>query len=89
MPQVSIRQTTSDSQSHVKAILEVPTLKKGNGKEVRKLHDTLQQHLHALDASESSQLCQFITSLIQLKLDPDRILKMYPKCHTSQAYWNS
>ena len=43
-------------QSHVKVILEVHSLKDGNGKELCKFHDTLQQHLHALDAEECEPL---------------------------------
>ncbi len=37
-------------QAHVRAILEVPALKDGNGKELRRLHDTVNQHLRALKA---------------------------------------
>ena len=33
------------------------------------MHDTLQQHLRALDASESDSLSKFVTSLIKIKLD--------------------
>ena len=57
-------------QSHVKTILEVPLLKDGSGKELRRLHDTLQQHLRVLDAAECEPLSCFVTSIIQLKLDP-------------------
>ena len=42
-------------QSHVKTILEVPLLKEGSGKALRRLHDTLQQHLRALDAADRRQ----------------------------------
>ncbi len=31
-------------QSHVRAILEAPALKDGGGREIRRLHDTVQQH---------------------------------------------
>jgi hypothetical protein len=62
-------------QSHVKVILEVPSLKDSSGKELRKFHDTLQQHLRALDAAECEPLSQFITSIIQLKLDVDTLFE--------------
>lgn len=62
-------------QSHVKIITEISSLKEGNGRELRKLHDTLQQHLRALDSSDSEQFSQFITSLIQLKLDSDTMFE--------------
>ena len=35
-------------QTHVKKILEIPVLKTGNGRELRHLHDVVQQHLRAL-----------------------------------------
>ena len=54
-------------QSHVKMILETPSLKDGSGKELHHLHDVLQQHLRALDAAESEPLSQFVISIIQLK----------------------
>ena len=62
-------------QSHVKAIVETPLIKDGNGRELRRLHDTLQQHLRALDASDCEPLSWFITSTIQLKLDPGTLFE--------------
>ena len=62
-------------QSHVKAILETPSMKDGNGREFRRLHDLFQQHLCALNAAESDELSQFMTSVIQLKLDPDTLFE--------------
>lgn len=62
-------------QSHVKVIIEMPPLKDGNGKELRRLHDLLQQHLRALDADDKEGLNQFVTSIIQLKLDPDTLFE--------------
>ena len=35
-------------RAHVRVIMEAPSLKDGNGKELRRLHDTIQQHLRAL-----------------------------------------
>ena len=37
-------------QTHVRMILEAPTLKDGSGKELRRLYDIAQQHLRALKA---------------------------------------
>lgn len=56
-------------QAHVKAILEAAPLKDGTGKEVRKLHDTLQQHLRSLKAMGYDPPGAFVTSTIELKLD--------------------
>ena len=35
-------------RAHVRMIVDAPSLKDGSGKELRRLHDTLQQHLRAL-----------------------------------------
>ena len=37
-------------QVHVKAIVDVPGLKEGSGRELRRLHDVCSQHLRALKA---------------------------------------
>ena len=62
-------------QSHVKTILDIPVIKEGNGRELRRLHDTLQQHLRALDAADCEPLSRFITSMIQLKLDQNTLFE--------------
>ncbi len=56
-------------QTHVRRIYDVPSLKEGNGKELRRLHDTVQQHLRALKAMGEEPSGSFITSLLELKLD--------------------
>ena len=56
-------------QAHVRAILEAPSLKEGNGRELRRLHDTVQQHLRALKAMGCEAPGPFITSVLELKLD--------------------
>ena len=56
-------------QTHVKCIIEAPSLREGNGKELRKLHDTVQQHIRALKSMGHEPSASFITSLIELKLD--------------------
>ena len=50
-------------------IAEAPALKDGTGKELRRLHDTAQQHLRALKAMGYDPPGPFITSLLELKLD--------------------
>ena len=62
-------------QSHVKMILDTPSLRGDNGKELHQLHDTLQQHLRALDVAECEPLSRFVTSIIQLKLDSDTMFE--------------
>ena len=56
-------------QAHVRSIVEAPSLKDGNGRELRRLHDTVQQHLRALKAMDCEPSGQFVTSLLELKLD--------------------
>ena len=56
-------------QSHVRMILETPSLKEGTGREIRRLHDTVQQHLRALKAMDCEPSGPFITSILELKLD--------------------
>ena len=56
-------------QTHVRMILQAANLKEGTGKELRRLHDTVQQHLRALSAMGYKPPGQFVTSIIELKLD--------------------
>ena len=56
-------------QTHVRMILEAPPLKDSSGKELRRLHDAVQQHLRALKAMNYEPSGLFITSVLELKLD--------------------
>ena len=56
-------------QTHVKMILDATPLKDGTGKELRRLHDTVQQHLRALKSMDYEPSGPFITSIIEIKLD--------------------
>ena len=56
-------------RSHVRMIIEAPGLKDGTGREIRRLHDTVQQHLRALKAMAYEPSGPFITSILELKLD--------------------
>ena len=51
-------------QTHVRMILEASALKDGSGKELRRLHDLVQQHLRALKAMEYEPSGPFITSVL-------------------------
>ena len=57
-------------QTHVKRIVEIPAIKEGSGRELRRLYDVAQQHLRALKAMKCDPSGHFITSLLELKLDP-------------------
>ena len=56
-------------QIHVRMILEAPSLRDGSGKELRRLHDSVQQHLRALKAMGYEPSAPFITSALELKMD--------------------
>lgn len=56
-------------------IIEAPPLKDGNGKELKHLHDTVQQHLFALKAMEAEPNWAFIMSIIELNLDIDTMFE--------------
>ena len=59
----------SGEQYHVRKIIDAPSLRDGNGKELRKFHDTMQQHIRALKAMGHEPPGSFLTSLLELKLD--------------------
>ncbi len=56
-------------QAHVRKVCETPSLRDGSGKEIRRLHDSVQQHLRALKAMGEEPSGSFITSMLELKLD--------------------
>ena len=56
-------------QAHVRAIVEAPTLHDGSGRELQRLHDVANQHLRALKTLGSDPSGEFVTSLLELKLD--------------------
>ena len=62
-------------QAHVRKIYELANLKEGSGKELRQLHDTVQQHLRALKAMGHEPSGSFITSLLELKLDTNTMFE--------------
>ena len=64
-------------KAHVRMILDTPSLKEGSGKELRRLHDTVQQHLRALKAMEHEAPGPFITSTLELKLDQNTLFEWH------------
>ena len=55
-------------QAHVRAIVDAPSLKDGNGRKLRRLHDTANQHMLAIKAMDCSPWT-FVTSVLETKLD--------------------
>ncbi len=70
-------------KAHVRMILEAPPLKEGNGRELRRLHDSVQQHLRALLVMECELPGSFNTSVLELKLDQGTIFKWPKHSHAS------
>ena len=71
-------------KAHVRAILETPPLKDGNGRELRRLHDTVNQHLRALKATEHEPDGPFITSMLELKLDQNTMFEWHKFSQASE-----
>lgn len=53
----------------------MPLSKDGSGKELRHLHNTIKQHLRALENSEHDLPGTFIKSVIELKFDTNTMFK--------------
>ena len=62
-------------QAHVRMIMEALPLKNGTGKELHRLHDTVQQHIRALKAIDYEPSGHFITSVLELKLDSNTMFE--------------
>jgi hypothetical protein len=71
-------------QTHVRMIMDAPALKDGNGKEVRCLHDVVQQHLRALKASGNKPSGPFVTSMLELKLDTNTAFEWHKYSQDSE-----
>ena len=72
-------------KAHVRAILDTPALKEGSGKELRNLHDTVQQHLRALKAMGCEAPGPFITSILELKLDQNTLFEWHKHSQESAS----
>ena len=62
-------------QTHVCMSMEAPPFKTGIGKELRRLHDTVQLHLKALRATDYEPSGPFIASILELKVDPNAVFE--------------
>ena len=56
-------------RAHTRAILDASSLKDGNSKELRRLHDVAKQHLHSLRVMKYETFASLVTSILELKLD--------------------
>ena len=72
-------------REHVRSILQAPTLKAHNGKEVRKLYDICTQHIRAIKASDTFDLDTFLTIIMELKLDEVTKLKWMEYSNDSET----
>ena len=64
-------------KTHVRMILDTPPLKEGIGKELRRLQDTVQQHLRALKAIDYEAPGPFITFVLEVKLDQNTLFEWH------------
>jgi len=71
-------------RTHVQMIVDTPPLKEGTGRELRRLHDKMQQHLRALKAMDREPSGPFITSVIELKLDATTMFEWQKHSQTSK-----
>ena len=62
-------------RTHMQMIIDAPSLKEGSGKELRRLHDTIQKHLRVLKSMDSEHSGSFVTSIVELKLDTDTMFE--------------
>ena len=76
-------------QTHVRLIMEAAVLKKGTWKELRRLHDMVQLHLRALSSMDYGPSGPFITSIIELKLDPTTLFEWqkFSQSHTEVPHY--
>jgi hypothetical protein len=77
-------------RAHVRVIMDAPSLKNGSGKELRRLHDTVLQHLRALKSMKCEPSGPFLTSVIELKLDTDTMFEWqkYSQAMTDIPHYN-
>lgn len=71
-------------QAHVRAVVEAPPLKDGSGRELRRLHDVINQHMRAITAMTDNSLEAFVTSIIETKLDRTSMFAWQDYSHESR-----
>ena len=59
-------------------------MKDGHGRELRRLHDVVTQHLRALKAMDYDPSGPFVTSLLELKLDQNTVFEWLRHSHDSK-----
>ena len=76
--------------AHGRVIMDAPSLKDDSSKELRQLHDTVQQHLRALRSMDYELSGTFITSVIELKLDAGTLFEWqkYSQGKTEIPHYN-
>ena len=71
-------------QAHVRKIVEIPNMKDGSRKELRRLHDTALQHLRALRAMGHDPAGSFITSMLEMKLDVNTMFEWQKESQSAE-----
>ena len=72
--------------THMQMIVDTLLLKEDNGRELRQLHDIVQQHVCALKTLGYELPGKFITSIIELKLVVDTLFKWQKHSLENQMY---
>ena len=72
-------------RAHTCAILDAHSLKDGNSKELRCLHDVTKQHLRALRVMKYETFASLVTSILELKVDHITIFKWQRHTHSSNT----
>ena len=72
-------------QAHVRAILEAPPNKDGSAKELRRLHDTLNQHVRALKSMKYDSFDTFITAAAELKFNQSAMREWQKFCRDCES----
>ena len=72
-------------QTHVRMILHASPLNDSGGRELRRLHDTVLQHLRALKAMDYEPSGPFITSALELKLDTNTMFEIEWQKHSQEV----
>ena len=71
-------------RAHVRAILNIKPMKDGSSGELRKLHDTLQNHLGSLKVKQQLNFERFMTALGECKLDSLTIVEWQKSTQTEK-----
>ena len=62
-------------QAHIRAILNIPSLRDGSGQELRLFHDLANQHLRPLKVAKHDSFVSLVMAIFEDKMDQTRMCK--------------